>query len=114
MSLLGDLRHSDPVIQRIIDYLRGQRVARGEDTLTWTPGGVNYSDVLTVSHGLGYTPTQVLTTSRVPIGNTVTRGLIVEPDPATFGPKTFQVRGWMTGTAPGAGAQMPFSWQASR
>ena len=85
--------------------------ARGVGTLTW-PGSANASNTLTITHGLGVAPSHIFATGRVPVGNALTRGLVVDFDPTTFTTMQAQCRGWMAGAQPAAASTMPFSWEA--
>lgn len=102
---LGDLRHPDPVIQRIIDYLRGQAAAEGAGTLTW-PGGNRLTNVLTVQHGLGVVP------KRITLGSSSPNMHVAYSNVTAQG---FDVTGnTIDGTSPAAATARGFSWRASR
>lgn len=78
-------------------------VRYGVGTVTW-PGGTQFTGVVTIPHGLGKTPVDVLVTPKV----TTVAGYTLWA--ATFTATTFQVAGWTMNAAPGAGTTDLFSW----
>lgn len=103
MPALSDLRHPDPVIQRILDYLRGQRSARGSGTITWD-GSSRFSPATVVEHNLGVIP------------RTITFGSASSNMGLSYGNvtrTTFEVTGnTLDGTSPPNGTARAFSWRA--
>jgi hypothetical protein len=88
-------------------------VAFGTDTLTFPPVAVSLSNTKTVKHGLEGQPRLVFCQAFVPVGNGVTRALVIEPDDSTFTTTQFQCRGFFPSGATSNGT-WSFCWLAIR
>lgn len=104
-ALPPDLRASDPVLQRLLDWLRRTLRDGGFFEGTW-PGAVSVTRV-TIPHGLGVVPKRVFATGQAEqytfrwvTGGTTDKQLQLE------------VRSW-DNTARAAGTALAFSWEAA-
>lgn len=108
MGLLPpDSRHADPVIQRLLDWLRGQTRQTGRVTVTWA-GASAESDAPAVSHDLGRAGKLQLTpTSRAAAAAIAAWGSV----PTTSG---FSVRArTLDGSVPVNGTTATVDWEIS-
>lgn len=85
----------------------GDRIGSGTGTWTW-PGGSAVSSQVTVTHGLGFTPTRVLVCSNIDQGGTEMISGLASDYTAT----TFKSRGSFKSFTPGAGGTSTFVWIA--
>lgn len=121
-QLPPDLRHADPIVQRLLDWLRGFvgsfvaevvtaifgaagiKIRFGSNSVTWPGGSPNTSDT-TVTHGLGADPSLVLTS------NISTTNMVLMSHTETI--TTFKVAGTTRdGSSPANGTQRFFYWLA--
>jgi hypothetical protein len=102
---LSDLRHPDPVIQRLIDYLRSYRPIGGRGSATYDGTGQS-SPFTVIRHGLGAIPRTVQLTSADGAANNVW-------EVSSVNDKTFSVRATTRDeSTPAAGTVRDFYWLA--